>query len=185
MSAARLCLAAMVAAGACAILAGPAAAASGPSVKLYDDCEPASFNAAIAPGTCVGDGRTQFADFIASLIATKNEPDWRFEPGARTINAGQSLDVRNHGGEFHTFTDVTKTGFTPGCVDVLNVIVFGSPELGPACSQTVPGTGEPVIVASGVDPGERKSFRPAEAGTHLFQCLIHPWMRAEVRVRAD
>jgi plastocyanin len=188
MSAARLSLAAVVAAGACAVLAGPASASSGPSVKMYDDCDPASFNAAIGPGTCVGDGRTQFGDFIGSLIATKDAPEWHFKPEARTINAGQSLDVRNRGGEFHTFTEVDHFG-TPGCVGQLNEILFGAPDVGmpvegtPDCEFDPAIQAPAVFGATGVAPGDRRSFDPLPAGTHLFECFIHPWMEMTVTVR--
>jgi hypothetical protein len=181
MSAARLCLAALVAAGACAAFAGPAAAASGPSVKLYDDCDPATFDASVGPGTCVGDGETRFLDFIATVAAAKSHPDWRISPAARTIGAGRSLDVRNRGGEVHTFTDVTAVGFqATGCVPPLNEVLVGSPALNPLCTR-VPDVVGPTAFA----PGERRAVGPLSPGTHLFECMIHPWMRTMVHVQDD
>ena len=70
-----------------AAMASPASAASDHrTVKVLDDCEVTSFNAAIGPGTCVGDGRTLFGDFLAEFQATRavdgtGEVDgWEFKP---------------------------------------------------------------------------------------------------------
>ena len=188
MSAARLCLAAVVAAGACAGLAGPAAAASGPSVKMYDDCDPASFNAALGAGVCVGDGRTTFFEFVTTVATTKSHPEWRFEPAARTIGAGQSLDVRNRGGETHTFTEVPrKVGFQDiGCVPPVNALLLGLPPNDPNVPIPLsPLCGDPNVEPNEIRPDARQTVQPKGAGTHLYQCMIHPWMRTTVRVKDD
>jgi plastocyanin len=186
MSAARLSIAALAAAGACAALAAPAAASSGPSVKMYDDCDPASFNAAIGPDTCVGDGRTTFLAFVTAVATTKSHPEWRFEPASREIRAGRSLDVRNRGGERHTFTDVTEFGFQDiGCVPPVNALLLGLPPtdpnvpLSPVCDDAA------LLEATQFVPEERRAVIPDGPGTHRFQCMIHPWMRTTVRVKAD
>src|SRR5512132_1475301 len=59
-------------AGLAALLAlVPAAGASAVSatrqVQVLDDCDPATFNAALGPGTCIKDGTTTFSEFIAQL----------------------------------------------------------------------------------------------------------------------
>jgi hypothetical protein len=38
-------------------------------VNIKDDCDPATFNAAVGPGTCSGNGKTTFQDFVAQLQA--------------------------------------------------------------------------------------------------------------------
>jgi plastocyanin len=182
MSAARLCLAAVVAAGACAVLAGPAAASSGPSVTMLDDCEPVSFNAALGPDSCLRNGKTTFDELFATLFARQPDANWRFGPDARTIHAGQSLDVRNHGGEFHTFTEVEKFG--PGCIPEINALLFDAPFDTPdACNPDA--SGAPAFVADGVAPRERRAVGGLAPGAHRFQCMIHPWMEMTVTVRDD
>jgi hypothetical protein len=49
--------------------AGASAASATRQVQVLDDCDPATFNAAIGPGTCVKDGGTTFSEFIAQLLA--------------------------------------------------------------------------------------------------------------------
>jgi plastocyanin len=179
MSAARLSLAAVVAAGACAVLAGPAAASSGPSLTMLDDCDPVTF--AVVPGGCARNGKTTLGELLAAAASpAKSHPDWVFKPGARTIGAGQALDVRNHGGEVHSFTEVTRSGFQPtGCAPPINFALVGSLEPNPLC--LVAGFFAPTLFAA----GDRRAVGPLDPGTHLFQCLIHPWMRTTVRVKAD
>src|SRR4051794_25816957 len=84
------------------------AAKSGNRVRIEDRCEPASFNAAIGPGTCVGGGTTTFAEFREELNPVDFGHDhWRFKVnGGSTIRRGESISVVNNGGEFHTFTEV-------------------------------------------------------------------------------
>ena len=36
-------------------------------VRMRDKCDPLTFNFAIGPGTCVGNGNVTFSDFIAEL----------------------------------------------------------------------------------------------------------------------
>jgi plastocyanin len=183
MSAARLSIAALVAAGACAVLAGPAAASSGPSVTMLDDCEPVSFDRALGPDSCLRNGNTTFEELFATLIDRRPDPIWRFEPGARSIHAGQQLDVRNHGGEFHTFTEVKKFG--PGCLPEINELLFDQPIITPApCNPD--DTGAPAaFAADGVPPDGRRAVGGLASGTHLFQCMIHPWMEMTVTVKDD
>jgi plastocyanin len=186
MSSVRLCLAALVAAGACAVLAGPAAAASGPSVKMYDDCDPASFDAAIGAGTCVGDGRSTFLEFVTTVAATKSHPEWRFQPESREIRGGQSLDVRNRGGERHTFTEVTKFQDI-GCIPPVNALLLGldpnDPNVRIPLSRVCDDAA--LLEATQFVPEERRAVIPDGPGTHLYQCMIHPWMRTTVRVKDD
>ncbi len=40
--------------------------------RMYDDCEPISFNAVLGDGTCIGNGKTTFAEFIAELEETQD-----------------------------------------------------------------------------------------------------------------
>src|SRR5258708_31268506 len=72
-------------------------------VELRDDCDPATFNAVLGPGACIGSGTTTFSDFIAELREDKVASDWVFDPDQVTIHQGNSLAVQNTGGEVPTF----------------------------------------------------------------------------------
>ncbi len=155
-------------------------------IEIQDKCEPESFNAAIGPGTCVGDEDVTFAEFLEEL-----NPDdgghgaWRFHPGETHIDEGEGLVAENEGGEFHTFTEVLAFG--GGCIDDLNIPLELSPV--PECLSLVevaPGVFVPeAFLTTGVDPGGSSTLAGLSVGTHRFQCLIHPWMRLELEVRAD
>jgi hypothetical protein len=51
--------------------AGASAASTTRQVLMLDDCDPATFNAAIGPGTCVKDGGTTFSEFIGGCPARR------------------------------------------------------------------------------------------------------------------
>jgi hypothetical protein len=141
-------------------------------VTLLDDCNAATFNAVLGPGACVKDGGVTFEDFIGQLIATGNAPAWRNAPAQLHLDAGGSIDAYNRGGEFHTFTEVAAFG--GGCVDELNQILGLTPV--PECA--IPG----IFGATGVAPHEELEGAPLSSGVHLFECLIHPWMRTVATV---
>jgi plastocyanin len=156
-------------------LAGIATAGHGHAVArvlVEDDCEPASFNEAIGPHTCIGHGTTTFGEFIGQLQTLKDAPAWRFDPSELSPGAGDRIRAVNVGGEFHTFTEVAHFG--GGCVEPLNAILGLTP---------VPECGEPgILERTGLDPRASLKTAPLTAGTHLFMCLIHPWMRTTATV---
>ena len=98
--------------------AGASAASATRQVQMLDDCDPATFNAAIGPGTCVKDGGTTFQAFIGQLLAQGRAPAWRFAPEQLRLDAGGTLQATNRGGEDHTFTEVANFG--GGCIQALN-----------------------------------------------------------------
>jgi hypothetical protein len=149
------------------------AAADHRAVQVRDDCDPATFDAALQnPNACVKDGGTTFEEFIGQLIAMGRAPAWKFAPGMLALDTGGSIDAYNKGGEFHTFTEVAAFG--GGCVAVLNQILGLSP---------VPECANPALFGTtGIAPGGELEGAPLPAGTHRFQCLIHPWMRTTVQV---
>ena len=50
-------------------------------IRMYDDCEPVSFNEALEdPNACIGNGRTTFDALIAELAATQDVKTWRNQP---------------------------------------------------------------------------------------------------------
>jgi plastocyanin len=140
-------------------------------VRIRDDCDPATFNVAIGPGTCVGNGRTTFQDFIAEFQEERSVDKWRFQPRRFEIDAGGTITAVNRGGEVHTFTEVPKFG--NGCVPLLNT--------GPA----PPVVDCSLLAATAVPPGGTRTVSGLAPGRHLFECLIHPWMRSVAKVEAD
>jgi hypothetical protein len=141
-------------------------------VTALDACDGPSFNEVIGPGTCERGGGVKFDAFIGQLIAMGEAPAWRFAPEAMTLADGGSIDAYNRGGEFHTFTEVAAFG--GGCVPELNAVLGLTPV--PECG--VPG----IFGTTGIAPGDELEGEPLGSGTHLFECLIHPWMRTTVSV---
>ena len=150
------------------------------SIIAHDSCDPESFNAALGdPDACVKPGRTTFEEFIAELTATETVRSWRFNPLQATTHSGEALLAHNVGGEEHTFTPVEQFG--GGFIQLLNDL-SGNPVPAQECLN-VPGLD---FVASG-----EKSLIPVSAlsavadanGTARVQCCLHPWMRAEVRLK--
>jgi plastocyanin len=157
------------------VLAGSAFGADQRVVKLQDDCEPASFNAALQdPNACVGDGRTTFAELLAQFFPPTGNftvDRWQFSRPEFNIDAGGTITAVNEGGETHTFTRVEHFG--NGC----SPLDDGEP---PAvdCAAFDPLTDPSVVPA-----GHAITVGDLQPGTVLFQCLIHPWMRSVVEVR--
>lgn len=146
----------------------------------HDSCEPTSFDLAVAPGTCVKSGRTTFPEFIAELQATGVARDWRFTPDQLTAQLGVNLLGNNVGGEEHTFTPVKQFG--GGFIPILNQL-SGNPVPAPEClaledDDRVPSGGKYIIEAE-------ELADVVENGIAKVQCCIHPWMRSEVRLRAN
>ncbi len=141
-------------------------------IKVEDTCEPASFNAVLGPGACVGDGHVTFGEFVAKLNpADGGHETWRFDPDDTDIEEGQVLLVINEGGEEHTFTEVA---------------VFGGGFVPPLNAALPPGTPPAVTLESFfttfVAAGGTRRLAGLSVGTHRFQCGIHPWMRTVIEV---
>jgi plastocyanin len=149
--------------------AGSSATSATRQVQMLDDCDPATFNAAVGPGTCVKDGGTAFSDFIAQLLAQGRAPAWRFAPGQLSLDAGGTLQAQNRGGEVHTFTEVATFG--GGCIDALNDLLGLTPV--PECAGFPGGA----FAATAVAPGGTVTTTPLTPGIHRYECLVHPWMR--------
>jgi plastocyanin len=167
-----LAAAASALAAALVVVAVASGAAQSRSVQVLDDCEAASFNAAIGPGTCVKDGGVTFSEFIDQLVTQGRAPAWRFSPEQLQLSAGGTLNAHNRGGEFHTLTEVAAFG--GGCVPELNEILGLTPV--PECA--TPG----IFGTTGIAPGGTLETAPLAAGTHRFMCLIHPWMKTTATV---
>ena len=154
--------------------AGSSAAGATRQVQVLDDCDPATFNAAIGPGTCIKDGGTTFQEFIAQLLAQGRAPAWRFAPAQLKLDPGGTLQARNRGGEDHTFTEVANFG--GGCIEALNDLLGLTPV------QECAGFPGGAFAATLVRPGGTVTTAPLPPGIHRYECLIHPWMRTTVTV---
>ena len=149
-------------------------AAASDKIAILDDCDPADSLWAPTGGCLLKEGDVTLAEFdslLGSMLSTAviGHPAWRNEPSYVSIEVGEKLRVRNHGGRLHTFTEVAAFG--GGRVPPLNIGLTPAPECAP-----VPN--DPTAVA----PGARLEIRGLATGNHLFQCCIHPWMRALVKV---
>jgi hypothetical protein len=109
-----------------AVVAVAAVASEGSrSFRVRDDCDPATFNAAVPappgqPPTCQPsfDGDTTFQKFIEQVTEDQSAGAWRFNPDKTSLDRGQTTMLESRGGEFHTFTRVADFG--GGIVTFLN-----------------------------------------------------------------
>src|SRR5262245_41399076 len=138
------------------------------AVSLFDACDPETFNAVLGPGTCTRNGGVRFEKFVEQLMQHHSIGAWHFAPSQVNMQVGQMLTANNRGGETHTFTEVEEFG--GGRVGFINNLV-GLTTPAPECSQSVD-----------IPAGGSFSETEDEAGVEKYQCCIHPWMRAEVRI---
>jgi len=141
------------------------------TIDIFDACDPDSFNAALGAGTCVRNGGLLFDSFIELLRRHQSAGAWHFTPPQAQLSVGDALVAVNRGGETHTFTEVEEFG--GGIVPLLNDLT-GLTTIAPECSQLTP--------ANFIPAGGSSSEVEDEEGVEKYQCCIHPWMRAEIRV---
>lgn len=144
------------------------------TIRMLDDCHPASFNAVLGPKTCVGDGDTTFSEFMSEL-SEGGDDHWKNNPRKAEVERGEGLHLVNRGGEFHTFTKVARYS-DGGCVGEINDLL-GVPTRDDAfCFAAF---SDPVTV---LPPGGSSDIKAAalEPGRNRFQCVIHPWMTTTV-----
>jgi hypothetical protein len=142
------------------------------TVQLMDACEPTTFNAVLGAGACVRNGGVTFDNFLRLLGEHQKVGSWHNAPGTLNVRVGQTLEAVNRGGEEHTFTEVEAFG--GGFIQLLNDL-SGNPEPAPECLGLGPGDFVPA--------GASTTDEVDEAGTELYQCCIHPWMRTTVTAR--
>ena len=145
-------------------------------IAIRDACDPSDPAWAPTGGCLLRKGDVTNAEFGAYLRspltipvngALIGHPAWRMEPSYASIESGKSLRIVNTGGRTHTFTEVRVFG--GGRVPPLNVGLTPAPECATA---DVPAGGSTEIPQMG-------------DGVHNFECCIHPWMRATVRVSSE
>lgn len=104
---------------------------------------------------------------------TRTAPDWLFLPRQLNVKVGESFAVENTGGELHTFTEVADFG--GGVVPVLNQLTNAGP-VRPEC--LAPGSEDNIALP----PGARAHKSEGTPGLIKYECCIHPWMHAVVKV---
>ena len=143
-------------------------------VAVLDDCDPndPDWN---ATGGCVLRGGVVTEDEFGVLLTSPRSlsvvghPAWRMEPSYLRVSAGTSVRISNDGGRAHTFTEVAQFG--GGFVGLLNIGLTQAPE----CVPTAP-------TVNALPPGEGLQLDNLTPGNHRYQCCIHPWMRALIKV---
>jgi len=163
------------------------------NIQIHDQCDAPTFNGAVGPGTCVGNGQVTFIKFLDEVTQFHAAPQWHFAPLQRQMTVGQTFVVNNAGGEAHTFTEVDQFG--GGIVPLLNTLSNAN-GIAPECSDGTVDPNNPngflrlaaPAIASTVLPGGTP-FRDTEGANDvghpvLYQCCIHPWMHEVITVKA-
>jgi plastocyanin len=147
-------------------------------VVALDECDPATFNAALGPGECknIAAGySTVLSDFLAEAAAGTPNPGWDFEPDTLNIKKGTTVIVSDQGGEIHTFTEVAQFG--GGFVPPLNA---PGETVVPECAG---GFSTVAVAKTRILQGSEVHVTGLSKGEHRFQCCLHPWMRMKVEVK--
>src|ERR1700747_415708 len=82
-------------------------------VVALDECDPATFNAALGTAFCHNvtlGAFTTLSDLFAKAATGTPDPNWDFEPAPLHIKKGTVVSVTDQGGEPHTFTEVANFG---------------------------------------------------------------------------
>jgi len=158
-------------------------------VRMQGPCDPASFNAAVGPGTCIGNGTITFNHFINELTNAHKVGAWLFDPTTGMVQSGTVLSLENRAGEVHTFTKVKEFG--GGFVAPLNAL-SGTPVPAPECAIATVGGLIPkpespsniFVEALTTEAGPTAGGPLLPSGTTTkWQCCIHPWMKMEVTTK--
>jgi plastocyanin len=148
-------------------------------ISVLDDCDPSDNLWAPTGGCQLRNGDVTLAEFntlLASPLSASvvGHPAWRNQPSYLKIEAGSDVRITNDGGRLHTFTKVAQFG--GGRVPPLNIGLTPAPEC--------------ILSGGAVDPtqifpGGRLRLEDLAEGIHRYQCCIHPWMRALIKVQDD
>lgn len=152
---------------------GASASSDGHHVAILDECDPNDPAWAPTGGCSLRHGDVSFAEFQTMIPSPHandviGHPGWRNDPSYLSVASGTTVKVRNEGGRDHTFTWVAQFG--GGRVPPLNRALRPAPE----CLS-------PAVVT--LRPGESVELEDVPAGVHRYQCCIHAWMRAVVKVQ--
>jgi hypothetical protein len=158
-------------------------------IQVRDDCDPETFNNVGLGNICGGDGNTTFARFAKQVMTLGRAPQWRFQPDRVHLKLGDSFTATNRGGELHSFTEVEHFG--PSVVPQVNDLLHQhGAQPNSECSAAFakfnanPTHNDPQAT-SFMLPGQTFRDTPDAPVTELYQCCIHPWMRAAITTRPD
>jgi plastocyanin len=173
----------MVALAAGLAVAGTASAAPGRTVVIeaQDACDE-SFGPLCNRADGDSGPRVGFEELLGRLQEDRAHGAWRFQPEKVKVRAGDRIVAKmGRGGEFHTFTEVAPA-FGLGCVPELNHLVFGTDAIAEVCKDEIAPGVPRLFATTGVGPGVSYDAGTLAKGRHLFECMIHPWMKATVTV---
>jgi plastocyanin len=145
-------------------------------VVIRDDCDPNDPGWAPTGGCLRKEGDVSLAEFQAELssplapTSVIGHQAWRNDPAYLEIEVGDTVMVRNRGGRVHTFTPVANFGGGKIPNPALNKGLVTAPEC---------------LVSTDIAPGGKADLSGLAEGNHHFQCCIHPWMRALIKVKPD
>ncbi len=145
-------------------------------IAVLDACDPTDAGWAAIGGCTLRKGDVSLAEFrllLASPLsaAVVGHPAWRNEPSYLSVDVGKNVRANNDGGRFHTFTRVAQFG--GGRVPPLNQGLTTAPEC-----LLAPGAVDP----DGIAPGNKLDVAGLQLGINRYQCCLHPWMRALIKV---
>jgi hypothetical protein len=151
------------------------------TIRLWDGCDPVTFDQVLGKGSCLpgGHGQERFDTFINEVTLDKIAGAWRFGSTKYQLSSGTNTVLQNRGGELHTFTKVAKFG--GGVVPILNQL-SGNPDPAPECLAPPSSTSTPVTGLTKV-AGPTAGSAALPVGASKFQCCIHPWMRTIITVK--
>jgi plastocyanin len=170
------------------VLLLPAVAAADPGgsvlkVRMNDDCDPVTWTVG-ATVFCAKPGGTSPAELVAAVQKDGADGAWWINPRQHTIDKGDTIEVSDNGGLPHTFTEVKQFG--GACFNTLAVFPDGFPAFNdilgiqPVAECANLGAVFASLVAPG---GPTVTISNLSVGTHLFQCVFHPWMHSKITVR--
>ena len=147
----------------------------GARVVIRDDCDPSDPGWAPSGGCHRKQGDVNFAEFNFELssplsAAVVGHQAWRMDPSYLEIEPGDRVHLTNRGGRTHTFTEVQSFGGGKIPNPALNKGLLMAPEC-------------PVSID--IPAGGKAELSGLAEGDHHFQCCIHPWMRAIIKVKRD
>jgi len=146
------------------------------AILLRDNCDPATFNAALGAGTCqrstIIHGLPLDA-FTDTLQTRRTVGAWTIAPITISLKKGTTAVLWNTGGETHSYTEVQEFG--GGVVARWNEL-SGNTAVAPECADSIAARG------STLHAGEVRLHVFDQTGTRKYQCCFHPWMRQTVTI---
>jgi plastocyanin len=127
-------------------------------VVALDECDPATFNAALGPDFCRNvtlGAFTVLTDLFAKAAAGTPDRGWDFEPDTLKVKEGTDVSVVDQG-------NAPGEDTVPECNGGFKNVAVAKTRILQASHLEVTGLAK---------------------GEHHFQCCIHPWMRMTVEVK--